>query len=148
MVIGIVLLDKGFLILANFLILYNNRSIIERLSNLVSNVVINYADMKLSYERIGELYQDKEYELEKFGTLHIEDLGSDIEFKDVCFSYKEYKYNSKEEQKNKRKHNKKDKTNDNVCEKIEVSRKQIFENLSFKSEPNSTRLIATTPTSA
>lgn len=138
LVIGIVLLDKGFLILANFLILYNNRSIIERLSNLVSNVVINYADMKLSYERIGELYQDKEYELEKFGTLHIEDLGSDIEFKDVCFSYKEYKYNSKEEQKNKRKHNKKDKTNDNVCEKIEVSRKQIFENLSFKIEPNST----------
>lgn len=138
LVTGIVLLDKGFLILANFLILYNNRSVIERLSNFVSNAVINYADMKLSYERIGELYQDKEYELEKFGTLHIEDLGSDIEFKDVCFSYKEYKYNSKEEQKNKRKHNKKDKTNDNVCEKIEISRKQIFENLSFKVEPNST----------
>lgn len=137
-VVGIVMLDKGFLTLATFLILYNNRNNIDNLSSIITNIVNSYADLKLSYERINELYANDDYDLEKFGTVHRKNLGNDIEFRNVNFAYTEYKNFTFEEIEEKRKYNKKHKIKEKVPKREEVGKKQVFENLSFKIEPNST----------
>lgn len=135
---GIILLDKGFLTLATFLIIYNNRYKMDNFSNLVANIINNYADIKVSYERINELYADDDYALEKFGTVHRKNLGSDIEFKDVSFAYTEYKAFSQDEIEAKRKYNKKHKIKGKVPKREIIGKKQVFEDLSFKIEPNTT----------
>lgn len=137
-VIGILLLDKGFLTLATFLLLYENTHSIKALSENVASVVDNFADLKVSYERINELYADDEFELEKFGTVHRKNLGSGIEFKDVGFAYTEYKTFSLEELEEKRKYNKKHKIKEKIAKREVIGKKQVFENLSFKIEPNTT----------
>lgn len=137
-VIGILLLDKGFLTLATFLLLYENTHSIKALSENVASVVDNFADLKVSYERINELYADDEFELEKFGTVHRKNLGSGIEFRDVGFAYTEYKTFSLEELEEKRKYNKKHKIKEKIAKREVIGKKQVFENLSFKIEPNTT----------
>lgn len=136
--VGILMLDKGFLTLATFLILYNNRNNVDSLTSIVTNIVNNYADFKVSFERINELYENKDYELEKFGKIHRKDLGNDIEFKNVNFGYVEYKNFTKEEIEAKTKYNKKHKIKDKVPKREVIGKKQVFENLSFKIEPNTT----------
>ena len=136
--VGIVMLDKGFLTLATFLILYNNRFKMDNLSNLVTSIINSYADMKVAYERINELYADDDYELEKFGTVHRKNLGNDIEFKNVNFSYTEYKNYTLAEIEEKRRYNKKHKIKEKIPKREEIGKKQVFEDLSFKIEPNTT----------
>lgn len=136
--LGVVMLDKGFLTLATFLILYNNRNSLDNLSSVVTNIVNNVADIKVSYERINELYVDDDYDLEKFGTVHRKNLGSDIEFRNVSFGYVEYKNFTHDEIEEKKKYNKKHKIKEKVPKREVTGRKQVFEDLSFKIEPNTT----------
>lgn len=110
----------------------------DNFSNLVANIINNYADIKVSYERINELYADDDYALEKFGTVHRKNLGSDIEFKNVSFAYTEYKVFSQDEIEAKRKYNKKHKIKGKVPKREIIGKKQVFEDLSFKIEPNTT----------
>lgn len=136
--VGIILLDKGFLTLSAFLILYSNRFKMDNLSNIVTTIVNGYADIKVSYERINELYKDDDYDLEKFGTVHRKNLGSDIEFKNVSFGYVEYKSFTHEEIEAKKKYNKKHKIKEEVPKREIIGKKQVFDNLSFNIEPNTT----------
>ncbi len=137
-VVGIVLMDKGFLVLTTFLILYNNKPNIRTLSNTISIIINKYAEIKVAYERINELYADDDYELEKFGTVHRKNLGNDIEFKNVNFSYTEYKNYTLAEIEEKRRYNKKHKIKGKIPKREEIGKKQVFEDLSFKIEPNTT----------
>lgn len=136
--LGILMLDKGFLTLATFLILYNNRNNLDNLSNVITNITNNLADIKVSYERINELYSDDDYDLEKFGTIHRKNLGNDIEFRNVDFGYVEYKHFTQEEIEKKQKYNKKHKIKGKVPKREITGKKQVFEDLSFKIEPNTT----------
>lgn len=136
--LGVAMLDKGFLTLATFLILYNNRNSLDNLSNVVTSIVNNVADIKVSYERINELYVDDDYDLEKFGTVYRKNLGSDIEFRHVSFGYVEYKNFTHDEIEEKKKYNKKHKIKEKVPKREVTGRKQVFEDLSFKIEPNTT----------
>lgn len=137
-ILGIKLLDKGLLTLANFLILHNNRNSMDILSRKITDVINNVADIKVAYERINELYEDKDYDLEKFGDVHIDNIKNDIEFKNVGFSYVEYKNFTQEEILQKQKYNKKHKIKDPIPKREKVGEKQVFDDLSFKIKPNST----------
>lgn len=137
-VLGIKMLDKGFLTLGTFMILYNNRYSMDNLSSRITNIINNTADISVAYERINELYEDKDYDLEKFGNVHVENINNDIEFKNVGFSYVEYKNFTQEEILKKQKYNKKYKIKEPVPKREEVGQKQVFDDLSFKIKPNST----------
>lgn len=137
-ILGIKMLDKGLLTLATFLILHNNRNSMDILSSRITNIINNTADIKVAYERINELYEDKDYNLEKFGTVHVENIGNDIEFKNVGFSYIEYKNFTQEEFLEKQRYNKKHKIKEPVPKREQVGKKQVFDDLSFKIKSNST----------
>ena len=137
-VVGIMLLDKGFLTLATFLIIHNNRYKLDQLSNVIANIITNMADVKIAYERINELYENENYELEKFGTVNRKKLGNDIEFKNVKFAYLDYKEFTTEEVMAKKKYNKKHKIKGPIPKREVVGTKQVFDDLSFKIEPNTT----------
>lgn len=136
--LGLILMDKGFLTLATFLILYNNRSRMDNLSNLVTAIINCYSDIKVAYDRINELYADDDYDLEKFGTVHRKNLGNDIEFKNVGFGYVEYKSFSPDELEEMKKRYKKQKIKGKIPKREVAGKKQVFEDLSFKIEPNTT----------
>lgn len=137
-VVGIMLLDKGFLTLATFLIIHNNRYKLDQLSNVIANIITNMADVKIAYERINELYENENYELEKFGTVNRKKLANDIEFKNVKFAYLDYKEFTTEEIMAKKKYNKKHKIKGPIPKREVVGTKQVFDDLSFKIEPNTT----------
>lgn len=136
--VGVFLLDKGLLTLATFLIIHNNRFKMDQVSNEVANIVTNMADVKIAYERINELYANENYELEKFGSVNRKKLGNDIEFKNVKFAYVDYKEFSAEEIIQKKKYNKKHKIKAPIPKREIVGTKQVFDDLSFKIEPNTT----------
>lgn len=137
-ILGIKMLDKGLLTLGTFMILYNNRFSMDNLSSRITNIINNTADISVAYERINELYEDKDYDLEKFGNVHVDNIGNDIEFKNVGFSYIEYKNFTQEEILKKQKYNKKHKIKEPVPKREQVGQKQVFDDLSFKIKPNST----------
>ncbi len=144
LILGIVFLNKGSLTLGVYMIIYSDWNDIEWLAYCISNLMSYGSNIKLSYNRINELYENDEYELERFGKHHLKHVKGKIEFKDVGFSYVEYKFanaeNDNDENKSdniKKKHNKKSKANEKPKKEI-TSVNKVFNKLSFTIEPNTT----------
>jgi ATP-binding cassette subfamily B protein len=55
--------------------------------DLVMSLSTSYQKMKVSIERIAEITDNKTYQDEKFGKLHLTDIKGRIEFKNVTFKY-------------------------------------------------------------
>lgn len=138
MVIAFINLDLGLLTLSSFMIIYNNRSQISSLSNSLGDVFDYFAEIELASMRINELFEDDEYELEKFGSKTLTNVKGEIEFKNVSFGYVEYREKSAEEIKKEIKQNKKNKVKTKVKTREITGKNQVFKNLNFKIEPNTT----------
>ena len=136
--LSLVFMDKGLMTLAGFMIVWSNKGRINVLSSMFGSIVDYFTNVKLATERINELYEDEEYEIEKFGKRNLKNVKGRITFDKVGFSYTEYKDKTPEEIKQEIKHNKKHKVKEKVKPRVAVGKNKVLENLSFEVEPNTT----------
>lgn len=133
LILGIYFIDIGIITLATFMIIYSNNgnlySLIWGLGEITSVVV----EVRVSTERMFSIFNSDIFECERFGALHVEQIKGEIEFKNVGYSYVEYDNPFDKEDNLKLK--KKDKLK---LKKKVVSTNKIFDNLSFKIQPNTT----------
>lgn len=133
LVLGIVLLDKGLLTFASFMIVYSNNGDLYGLVWQLGNVTTKFSEIKISSDRMFALFNDSEFECERFGTVELENVKGEIEFKDVCYSYNDYEKEEEEEGDNPPPKKSKTKKQRKI-----VSTNKIFDKLNFKVEPNTT----------
>ena len=133
LVLGIALLDKGLLTFASFMIVYSNNGDLYGLVWQLGNVTTKFSEIKISSDRMFALFNDSEFECERFGTVELESVKGEIEFKDVCYSYNDYEKEEEEEGDNPPPKKSKTKKQRKI-----VSTNKIFDKLNFKVEPNTT----------
>ncbi|MBR4999130.1 MAG: ABC transporter ATP-binding protein, partial [Clostridia bacterium] len=138
LVVGLWQTHLGILTLASFMIIYTNRYEINYLADVLTSFTDFSAEIELAVSRISELYEDEEYELEKFGKKNLKNIQGQVEFKNVAFGYVEYKEKTDEEIKEEIKKNKKLKIKEKVKRRIEIGKNNVFENLNFLIKPNTT----------
>lgn len=135
LILGIHFIDKGLITLATFMIIYSNNDNLYRLIWGLGNIFTSIIDIKVSTERMFGLFDEKEFVTEKFGDIELEDIKGSIEFKKVKFTYVEYEENEssiKMSAKERKEYKK------NIPLRKIKSTNTIFDNLSFKVEPNTT----------
>lgn len=136
--IGLWQTHLGLLTLASFMIIYSNRYEIDYLASILTSFTDFSTEIDLAVSRISELYEDDEYELEKFGKKTLKNIEGRVEFKNVGFGYVEYKEKTDEEIKAEMKANKKKRIKTRVKTRIEIGKNSVFENLNFEIEPSTT----------
>ncbi len=124
LILGIVLMEKGLVTIAIFMVIYSYRGSIKSFSSFIGFLSESMSTIKNSLGRIRELFEDDEFEMEKFGNVHLENVAGKIEFKNVAFKYKEYEF-------------KKDKKGKKVAKTLK-SETPVLENVNFVIEPNTT----------
>ena len=132
LILGVYFIDIGLITLATFMLLYSNNDYIRALIWDFGEILTLFTDIKVSCERIFSLFDEKLFPCEKFGTRKVENVKGAIEFKNVEYSFVEYDnpYNDEDSVVVKKKGERKER-------KI-LSVNKIFDNLSFKIEPNTT----------
>ena len=138
LIIGLIQIELGLLTLASFMIIYTNRYEINYLSNIISDFSNFFTEIDLAVSRINELYEDDEYELEKFGNKTLKNVKGEIEFANVEFAYTEYREKTEQEILEEKKYNKKHKIKTKIKTRVETGKNKVFDNLNFKIEPNTT----------
>lgn len=128
-IFGIWLMDKGLLTLAMFMIIYSNKSSLSHFIWNIGNISNYVVDVKVSHDRMFSLFDQDEFVTESFGDVVKNDLVGNIEFKDVCYTFREWEYDKDENKKKKKKEKR---------EKKLVSENKIFKGLSFKVDQNTT----------
>ena len=124
LILGIVLMEKGLVTIAIFMVIYSYRGSIKSFSSFIGFLSESISTIKNSLGRIRELFEDDEFEMEKFGNVRLENVAGKIEFKNVAFKYKEYEF-------------KKDKKGKKVAKTLK-SETPVLENVNFVIEPNTT----------
>ena len=138
LILGVYMIDIGILTLASFMIIYSNNGNLYSLIWGIGSIANIFADVKVCTDRMFALYDNKEFVCEKFGNVSLEHVKGKIEFKNVSYSYIEYE-EKKENQDDKDGNNvKTKKKNKTKPERKIASVNKIFDNLSFKIEPNTT----------
>lgn len=138
LVVGLWQTHLGILTLASFMIIYTNKYEINYLANILTDFSDFSTEIGLAVSRISELYEDDEYKLEKFGKRTLKNVKGRIEFEKVAFSYAEYRDKTPEELKEEKQYNKKHKIKTRVKARVEIGKNQVFKNLNFEIEPNTT----------
>lgn len=132
LILGVVLLDRALLTFASFMIVYSNNNELYGLVWQLGNLSSKFTEIKICSNRMVALFNSSEFACENFGEVEIKNVRGEIEFKNVSYSYNEYEQAKDSEENNK---NKKEKQK---AERKIVSVNKIFDNLSFKIEPNTT----------
>ena len=138
LILSVVFMDKGLMTLASFMIIYSNRHSFFQLTRILGNIFNYITDIGLSLERINELYTNEEYKIEHFGKRKLKSVEGRIEFKQVEFSYPEFKERDSKEIEEEKKLNKKNKIKKHVPKRIEIGRKKVLNKINFTIEPNTT----------
>ena len=132
LILGVVLLDRALLTFASFMIVYSNNNELYGLVWQLGNLSSKFTEIKICSNRMVALFNSSEFACENFGEVEIKNVKGEIEFKNISYSYNEYEQAKDSEENNK---NKKEKQK---AERKIVSVNKIFDNLSFKIEPNTT----------
>lgn len=138
LILSIYFRSTGAITLATYLILERNRGYATILIECVDQFLNIKNEIGLAVERISELYQDDEYPLEKFGNVNRKNIKGKVEFKDVGFSYVTYKPRDEKDIDAEERANKRRKIKAPVHKTEVTGKTKVFENLSFKIEPNTT----------
>jgi len=99
LIIGIVFIDKGLLTLASFMVIRSNSNSLYRLiwnTGFISNCIV---DIKVSTERMFALFNEEEFATEHFGKVSLDKIKGNIEFKNVSYTFKEYDYETNDDNK-------------------------------------------------
>ena len=123
LVLSILLMNKGLLTLASFMIIYTNHGRLHTLIWGLGNIMSDIVDIKVSSARMFSLFDEKEFVTEKFGKTTLDKVVGDIEVKDATFYFREHEYIEEGKKKKQVKL---------------VSERKIFEHLSFKIPHNKT----------
>lgn len=134
LILGVVLLDKALITFATFMIVYSNSDGLYNFIYCIGNLSTQAVEIKIAAERMFGLYDNKEFICEKFGDVNLEHVKGKIEFKNVCYAYKEYEMVKPEP---------KGKMSKRQLKKLKpvwtlTNKNTVFENLNFKIEPNTT----------
>jgi len=124
LIYAIHLLDLALITLASFMIINTYRGNIYGFTWNLGNVSNVITEVKVSSERMFSLFDDNLVEIEKFGNKKVDIVNGEIEFKNISFTYRDYKI---EEDKKKKK----------SVKKLETET-LVFEDLSFKIPKNKT----------
>lgn len=138
LVMSICFMDKGLMTLASFMIVYSNKNAFFYLTRVLGNIANNFTDISLALERINELFLDEEYKLEQFGKRKLKNVEGRIEFKNVTYSYPEYKERDIKEILKEKKYNKRHKIKAKVATRTVVGKKKVLDKINFTIEPNTT----------
>ena len=139
LVFGIWLMDKGIMTLASFMIVYSNRDSLWGVVFNAGNIANTFVTIKVCYKRMFSLFDEDEFVTEKFGDVTLENVVGEIEFKNVSYTFKEYEYEEvKADDLFDKKKRKEYKARNYKSAKKLVSENEIFDNLSFKIQPNTT----------
>lgn len=132
-VLGIFFIDKGLITLATYMILYSNRGSVYNVVWGFGRIGNMFTEVRIANERMFALFDEKEFVTEKFGNVSLPVLvgGGEIEFDKVGYTYVEFEYDKEKQEKTRKRKMK----NEEI--KI-ISKNHIFENLSFRIEPNTT----------
>ena len=124
LILSIVFMEKSIITMVIFMIVYAYQDNIYRISTELgelSNILIS---IKIKCRRMFSLFNDDLFESEKFGDVQVDNIVGDIEFRNVSFSYKDYKIE-------------KDKITKKEIKSLETET-PVFENLNFKIPHNKT----------
>lgn len=88
-IIGCILYDKSLLTIPTFVIIYSYQSRVQQLLEGVVQLLEYNKKFVVASDRIYEVIENKRFQKEKFGTLHIKRLSGHIQFQDVEFGYNE-----------------------------------------------------------
>lgn len=135
LLLGIHFIDIGTITLASYMIIYSNNENLYDLIWGLGNIWGNIIDIKVSTERMFQLFDEKEFVTEKFGDVELEEIKGSIEFRKVKFTYVEYEEKEDLRKLTSKQHRELKK---NPKERKIKSTNTIFNNLSFKVEPNTT----------
>ena len=138
LIVGLIQTHLGLITLASFMVIYSNRFEINYLANILTDFTTFSTEIGLAVSRISELYEDDEYELEKFGNKTLKNVKGHIKFSDVEFSYTEYRDKTDQEILLEKKENKKKKIKTKVKTRVEIGKNKVFNNLNFEIQPNTT----------
>lgn len=139
LVLGIHLMDKGLLTLSAFMIVYSNKNSLWDLVYCAGNIANTFVTIKVCHNRMASLFDENEFVTEKFGNVALDNIAGEIEFKNVSYTFREYEYDElKESDLLDKKKQKERKDKNSKHEKTLISENRIFDNLSFKIQPNTT----------
>lgn len=124
LILGIVLLEKSMITISVFMLVYSYQGRFASLSSYISVLGDKISNISISKKRMNELFEDFEYEEEKFGNVSLENVKGDIKFEDVTFNYKEYEFV-------------KDKKQTVVDKKLKYQT-PVLQNMSFHIKPSTT----------
>ncbi len=124
LMLGIIMLDRGLLTLASFMIVYSNNSSLSSLIWDLGHVGDQIVHIKVATSRMFSLFDEDEYVTEKFGNVAKENVRGLIEFKAVAYTFHDYEYNRSKDGKK--------------LEKKLVGESKIFDNLNFTIKENTT----------
>lgn len=87
MILLVIFINNKYLSLATAIILYNYRGNIKSLIMWASHLIDYLRDFNLSCDRVMELLKSEKFSKESFGSIHLNHINGDFEFRDVEFSY-------------------------------------------------------------
>lgn len=87
MILLVIFIHNKYLSLATAIILYNYRGNIKSLIMWASHLIDYLRDFNLSCDRVMELLKSEKFSKESFGSIHLNHINGDFEFRDVEFSY-------------------------------------------------------------
>ncbi|MBQ7466460.1 MAG: ABC transporter ATP-binding protein, partial [Clostridia bacterium] len=128
MVIGVILVEKSMIVLSSFIIVYSFHGQLYGIIWQLGNVWSKISSIKINNDRMFMLFDEHFFVTEKFGNKDVDITNGEIEFKNVRYQYKDYEEVNKNEKGKKLKR---------PYKKL-VSTTNVFENLSFKIEKNTT----------
>lgn len=133
LILGVYFIDIGLITLATFMIIYSNNSSLRGLVWCFGDIASTITNIRVCCDRMFSIFNDEIFECEKFGNVKLENVKGEIEFRNVGYSYVEYDnpYNDENNLKLKKKDRLK-------LKKKVLSVNKIFDNLSFKIQPNTT----------
>lgn len=85
--LGCYLYSSSLLDIPTFIIIFNYQSKIKNLLMGIVQIIEYNKKFNVASDRIYELIDDNKFKKEKFGTISIEKLNGNIEFKNVSFGY-------------------------------------------------------------
>lgn len=136
LILGVYLIDAGLLTFAAFMIVYSNNNELYGLIWQLGNLASKFSEIKISSDRMFALFNGVDFVCEKFGNVTLDKVKGKIEFKNVSYCYNDYEKELDEDELDDTKKKKKSK-NTKKQRKI-ISTNQIFTDLSFKIQPNTT----------
>ena len=90
-VLLVYLIINNKILVANALIIYNYSSRVGSIIYAINSLMEQIKDYNLSCTRVFAILKSDEFKKEKFGTVHLEKVNGDFEFKNVTFSYDDNK---------------------------------------------------------